>query len=400
MEKYSNPFGKGGAGAPNRDFNGKVITTRKPGAQPASYQPEPSYSSQPQSYAPYQPPQNFAQYQPPMKPSVQFQQPPQIMPIEQPYQPPYQPQYQSPYIPPVDSYSSYPAENPYEFQPPVAPHGQNGPPHPYNPYGRVPTAPSQPQSYIPADYYSNQPNGHGVNVSMDVQPRNDRFAPSAAKRLMTPNRIAASAIDVGGNEDFAKVRKNQIKNEWQKDLLEQMELKKRAKEEEKRKRDMEEFEEEKRVQREREQMEKEFKMEQNKKKKEFEDMQKANEALLEAHRRKTEGGKKAKRDVEVEQKPPSRQRNMREDLFGREQDIPNTGSNVQIRDGGQQQNLGKTKMIQEIQQQIKVNFDEEISKLRSEIDSRQKQMKNQMESLKSEAERALKERNEAQEQLK
>ena len=394
MEKYSNPFGKGGAGAPNRDISGRIITNRKPipqqqsyQPQQASYQPGPVYNNQPQSYPQYQAP----------RPAVEFQ-PPQNMLIEQPsFQP-----YGAPYNQPIDPYSAYP-DNPYEFQPPVAPHGLNGPLHPYPVLARGMTPPA-PQSYMPPpgpseyNYYANMPSGPnaGVNISMDIQPKNERIMANAAKRIMTPNRVNASAIDVGANDDVLKVRKNQIKNEFQRDLLEQMEQKKRAKEEEKRKRDQEEMEEERRIQREREQMEREFKAEQDKKKKEIEDMQKANEAILEAQRK------------QIEKKPPSRQKiNKREEIFGngkQELDEPRArGREIQMPIQPQsqpQQILGKTKMIQEIQDHIKNNFEEEITKLRSEIDSRQKQMKNQMESLKSEAERALKERNDAQEQLK
>ena len=62
--------------------------------------------------------------------------------------------------------------------------------------------------------------------------------------------------------------------------------------------------------------------------------------------------------------------------------------------------MGKTKILNEIQEQIKNNFDEELHKLRQEMNSRQKQLRNQMENLKGEAERAMKERNEANEELK
>lgn len=62
--------------------------------------------------------------------------------------------------------------------------------------------------------------------------------------------------------------------------------------------------------------------------------------------------------------------------------------------------MGKTRMMNEIQEQIKINFDQELGKLRSEMNSRQKELRNHMEKLKSEAERALVERNEAHEELK
>jgi len=68
-----------------------------------------------------------------------------------------------------------------------------------------------------------------------------------------------SSFDVGATEDVLHARKNQIKNQFQRELLEQMEEKKRQKEEEKRKRDQEELEEERRIQKEREQIENEYK---------------------------------------------------------------------------------------------------------------------------------------------
>lgn len=64
------------------------------------------------------------------------------------------------------------------------------------------------------------------------------------------------------------------------------------------------------------------------------------------------------------------------------------------------ENFGKTRILNEIQEQIKRNFDEELTKLRSEMNSRQKELRKQMESLKSEAEKAMNERNEANEELR
>lgn len=61
--------------------------------------------------------------------------------------------------------------------------------------------------------------------------------------------------------------------------------------------------------------------------------------------------------------------------------------------------MGKTRMMNEIQEQIKVTFDQELDKLRKEMNSRQKALRNQMEELKLEAEKALRERNEANEEL-
>lgn len=62
--------------------------------------------------------------------------------------------------------------------------------------------------------------------------------------------------------------------------------------------------------------------------------------------------------------------------------------------------MGKTKILNEIQEQIKMNFDTELDKLRKEMNSRQKQLRDQMEGLKAEAEKAMNERNEAHEELR
>jgi len=64
------------------------------------------------------------------------------------------------------------------------------------------------------------------------------------------------------------------------------------------------------------------------------------------------------------------------------------------------QQFGKTRIMNEIQEQIKSNFEEELNKLRSEMNSRQKELRKQMESLKAEADRALRERNEANEEVR
>lgn len=61
--------------------------------------------------------------------------------------------------------------------------------------------------------------------------------------------------------------------------------------------------------------------------------------------------------------------------------------------------LGKTKIFNEIQEQIKKNFGEELDKLRQEMSSRNKQMRNQMEGLQNETEKAVRERNEANKEL-
>jgi hypothetical protein len=65
-----------------------------------------------------------------------------------------------------------------------------------------------------------------------------------------------------------------------------------------------------------------------------------------------------------------------------------------------EQMMGKTKIMNEIQEQVKKNFDTELDKLRKEMNSRQSQLREQMEGLKAEAEKAMRERNEANGELK
>lgn len=71
MEKYSNPFGKGGAGAPIRDYDGRVVTNRKPTQEQVSYQQNQNYSNH--QYAAQPAPQ--MQYAPKPAPPVQYQAP-------------------------------------------------------------------------------------------------------------------------------------------------------------------------------------------------------------------------------------------------------------------------------------------------------------------------------------
>lgn len=63
------------------------------------------------------------------------------------------------------------------------------------------------------------PSNHAVNSSVDMvaQPMPSNVGPSKP-RLMTPNGGAA-ALDVGATDDVLKQRKNQVKNQWQRELL-------------------------------------------------------------------------------------------------------------------------------------------------------------------------------------
>jgi hypothetical protein len=190
--------------------------------------------------------------------------------------------------------NNFPMDNPYEFQPPVAPHGQNG----FNqgfavPMQRGMTPPVQNNPRMGQyNAYSNMPDPNGplpshtnVNQSMEAEGRGERVLASNAQRIMTPS---GPGMRVGGNESVLEGRKKQMKNQWQQELLEQMEEKKRAKDEEKRRRDMEEMEEEKKIERERQEIDRKYQEEQDKKKQEIAKMQQDNVDLMEAHKRKTE----------------------------------------------------------------------------------------------------------------
>jgi len=89
----------------------------------------------------------------------------------------------------------------------------------------------------------------------------------------------------------------------------------------------------------------------------------------------------------------------RDELFGNTPQQPLDAKN-EIQPDPQQQVMGKTRMINEIQMQIKSTFDSELEKLRSEMNSRQRALRDQMEHMKADAEKAMKERNEANEELK
>ena len=401
MQKYSNPFGKGGAGAPNRNWDGKIITNRKPVAQMQQQMPQwnPPPQQMPQSFDP--PPQPMISNQAPMQPNVQY------MPPVQPQQNAMYNQYQ----PPIQPQPSFQPENPYEFQPPVMPHNMNQNQNQnfpvYNQRGMTPPVINQPQNLGEVNAYGNQfhpppsypqmnnnmPSAVNQNNSIDmIQPS---IMSNNAKRIMTPN-YNQNGFDVGAPDDVIKQRKNQVKNQWQRELLEQMEEKKRAKEEEKRKRDLEEMEEERKIQRERDEIEMRFKQEEEKKKREMADLQRANEDIMMANKRAQEKKANAGRcEMSLicfyiaKEKPPSAKRKFnRENLFGNgpqppmqfQQPPPVQQQTVQPEVA--QPQMGKTRMMNEIQEQIKATFDSELDKLRQEMSSRQKALRNQMEGLK------------------
>ena len=91
----------------------------------------------------------------------------------------------------------------------------------------------------------------------------------------------------------------------------------------------------------------------------------------------------------AKEKPPSAKRKFnRENLFGNgpqppmqfQQPPPVQQQTVQPEVA--QPQMGKTRMMNEIQEQIKATFDSELDKLRQEMSSRQKALRNQMEGLK------------------
>jgi hypothetical protein len=199
MEKYSNPFGRGGAGAPNRDEYGRVITNRKPVPQNDHVPQVQSYQNNQNDYA-QQNDFNQYNYNQPIQiqqkmPTIQYQPPVQAIPQQMNYNQGYQPMYGGPSYPQSYQMGSGLAENPYEFEPPVAPHGQDGFNHNF-PRPRGMTPPVQPSSN-----FRGQPS---ANLSMEVD------AP----------RLGRGATPSGTDE-----RRQAQKNQWQKELLEQMEEK-------------------------------------------------------------------------------------------------------------------------------------------------------------------------------
>ncbi|CAI2376488.1 unnamed protein product [Moneuplotes crassus] len=440
MEKYSDPFGKAGAGAPNKNNRGQVITNRREAVEERIHHPPaPSYNDQkvsynaPQMSQPEPPPQV---YHPPQQPQPQVYQPPKPKPTVS-FQPPIQQMmpepsmgqnFQNPYMG-GGSINNFQGGNPYDFQQPMLPQQNMGFNNPMPSYQQRQPSPPQMNNNMggfgmnPGNNFGmgfhNQPMGGGGNmpdpngmlpqpqgfnnISMDVYPTQEPvMAPSNKRTIQTPaGRDEGTALDVGGNEDLLANNKNKLKNEWQQQLIDQMEEKKRKKEEEKRRLELEDLEEEKKLQREREEMERQYKMEQDKEKQKFKNMQKENEALIEAKKKKQEDVRN--NAPKINSRPPNP--NRRQEVFGNGgQEGPTLVPVKPIQpnfEAPQQppQVLGKTKIFSEIQEQIKKNFDEELDKLRLEMNSRNKQMRAQMEMLKGETDKAVRERNEANKEL-
>jgi len=245
MEKYSNPFGRGGAGAPNRDNSGHVITTRKQISDDNINQnySQPQQVNQPvhQMNQPVQQMQEIPMQQPPVQqmqqPSVQYQ-PPMQQPMQQrmPDQNMNQ-NFGNPYMNGgMQNMNNFAMENPYEFQPPVAPHGQNAfnNPQMYNQRGMTPPAnPNMGGGFnnAPNNAYGMQfpnqpvmgggnmpdPNGllpqpGGINQSMEVEQKQERVMNNVGRRIMTPKESnEGNALAVGGNQDLLADNKNRMK---------------------------------------------------------------------------------------------------------------------------------------------------------------------------------------------
>lgn len=257
MEKYSDPFGKAGAGAPIRNNRGQVITNRREAAQESSQQP--SYSRVQNSQVNYQPPQMSQPVQqqptPQPQPSVSYQPPVQPMMPEQNFN-------QNPYMaapgpnlnmqnfqPPMNN-NNFPMAQPMMADPYAQmnayPPRESTPPMPNMPNYPVNQAafPSQPQFNPMPDPLGPLPMPKGNNMSMEIEPQQEAVVIPNRRKIQTP-ATGGDGLGVGGNQDLLKDNKNRMKNEWQQQLLDQMEQKKRKQEEEKRKRDQEELEEEK-----------------------------------------------------------------------------------------------------------------------------------------------------------
>ena len=222
VEEYF-PFGRPGAGAPNRDSSGRIIAARPPKFnendpnfnKPGVYRPPQGASKANQEvYEPY-PPQHD-------------QYPPQYAP--QHYAPP--PQYPPPqYAPPNRDHSPYPPQYPPSQYPPQYP----------------------PQQYEPKESYSQ-----------------NNYANPPPPPISDERQFSDPAKDYAKSADDAK------KFELQRALQVQIEEKQRKKEEEKRRKLMEERYEEERLMKERQELDAEFRREAEKKKKQINELQSFN----------------------------------------------------------------------------------------------------------------------------
>lgn len=242
------PFGKPGAGAPNRDQSGRIIAARPPRFN----ENDPNFNrigrAAPVRGEFYQNPGGGFSGNLPPGPRDSYAQPP------------------------PNHYQQIPGNN-YQ-NPPLDPY-QNGPGNGYqaNPYQAPPVNQYQPppnyhpQSYSnpppPAKQYRQEPEPYNYHPNISPPP------------TLQPQHLDDRITDriTNPRSEIEKLGEANKKSELQRALQEQIEEKKRQKDEEKRRQLLEERYEEDRLARERQQMEEEFKREAEKKKKQINDLQ-------------------------------------------------------------------------------------------------------------------------------
>ena len=267
VEEYF-PFGKPGAGAPNRDQSGRIIAARPPRfnendpnfnrvGRAAPVRGE-FYQNPGGGYSGNLPPGPRDSYAGPPPGNHYQQMPGNNYPRE-----------------PADPYRNGPG-NGYQANPYQGPPGNQYQPPPGNQYQPPPGNQYQPPPNHYSQGYSNPPpptkgyrqEPEPFNYNPNISP------PPSLLPQHLDDRITDRITDPRSEMD--KLGEANKKSELQRALQEQIEEKKRQKDEEKRRKLLEERYEEDRLARERQQMEEEFKREADKKKKQINDLQSFN----------------------------------------------------------------------------------------------------------------------------
>ena len=276
VEEYF-PFGKPGAGAPFRDYSGRIIATRPPKLN----ENDPNFNKV-QNRSPQIPPripQEFYDNYPPQY--IPQNAPPQYIPSQSPPSPiqysrnPPPAQYSNPSLaqysnPPPAQYSNPP---PAQYSNPPPAQYSNAPPAQYsNPqpiYTNPPPVYSNPPQYANApSQYLNSPLEYNQYPPPTVQPPKHTYSNNL---IQPPPPAIYEGIDP--IKEYEKSGEMQRKIELQRALQEQIEEKQRKKDEEKRRKLLEERYEEERLMKERQQREEDFRREAEKKKQQINDLQ-------------------------------------------------------------------------------------------------------------------------------
>lgn len=294
-------FGRPGAGAPNRDAMGNVITTRPP-----KYNENDPRFLNPQraGYVPPAPQRNTypepeARFAPPPYPDMQqgevgrgrYMEP---MPYDR--YPPDQPRYSvdpgyadpgrqsQPY--PDPGRQSQPYTDPGRMYPDAG--RFSGPPQQsYSDAPRPPQGYPEPSRFPPQQGYGMQapapypePMNYPDPNSRHQPPLPPEYPPGPQSSPPRPSPLVGGENLSRLEADYDSASKARQKGELARMLQEQIEEKKRRQEEEKRQKMLEERLEEAKLEKQRQDMEEEYRRETEKKKKEFRDLQAANEAAI------------------------------------------------------------------------------------------------------------------------